>query len=221
MEDVTSLIKYSYLIILMLNFFGFSASIFFGKSTFKPLLIYLSVGLICELFTELIMRDLITINGEVTNAPFGHLYVWTQFISLSYFFYQEQTNSKLRIIVISVFTIFFILACCPYLFLDSNLMTHDPYVSLITMPCVLIFSLIYFIQLLDLRAGYPYINIGIFLVTGSSLINISTGVFYQGVNIDIIHLRNSINLLPLIIMQLLFMYEAYLFFSKRKQQLTA
>lgn len=205
----------------MLNFFGFSASIFCGKSTFKPLLIYLSVGLICEIFTELITRDLFTINGEVTNAPFGHLYVWTQFIVLSYFFYKEQTSSKMKYVISSIFTFFLLLACCPYIFLGSNIMTHDPYVSLITMPCVLIFSLIYFIQLLDLRAGYPYINIGIFLVTGSSLINISTGVFYEGVDFDIIHLRNSINLLPLIIMQLLFMFEAYLFFSKRKQQLTA
>ena len=221
MQDIEFISKYIYLTLLVLNFLGISASVFFGAKSFKPILIYLIIGVICEVITEMVLRDLITINGEATNAPFGHLYVWTQFIVFSYFFSSEQVTLKMKKKIIWIFLIFLAFAFSPYIFLNANLMTHDPYVSLITMPCVLIFSLIYFIQLLDLRAGYPYINIGIFLVTGSSLINISTGVFYEGVDIDIIHLRNSINLLPLIIMQLLFMYEAYLFFSKRKQQLTA
>ncbi|PZX39772.1 hypothetical protein LX97_02129 [Nonlabens dokdonensis] len=204
----------------MLNFFGISASVFFGAKSFKPIWIYLLVGIICEAFTELLVRDLITINGQVTNAPFAHLYIWTQFIVFSYFYYSEQMSSKMKKRFILIFSTFFILASSPYIFLESNLMTHDPYISLITMPCVLIFSLIYFVQLLDLKNGYPFISIGIFIVTGSSLIHMSTGAFYEDVDIDIIYLRNTINMLPLIIMQLLFMYEAYLFFSERKQKLT-
>lgn len=203
----------------MLNVFGFSALIVKGAKSLIPILIYLLVGLICEFTTELILRDLFTINGQVTNAPFGHLYVWTQFIALSYFFYTQQSSSRMKKYFKIIFSIFFFAACCPYLFLGSELMVHDPFISLITMPCVLIFSLFYFIQLLDIREGFPYFNIGIFLITGSSLINISSGGFYDGVDFNIIHLRNSINLIPLIIMQLLFMLEGYLFLSKKNNNI--
>jgi hypothetical protein len=174
------------------------------------------VGLICEVYTVLISKRIILISGEETNAPFGHLYVWTQFFAFCFFFFTLQKSNKIKKAFTYVFSVFFFFALVPYLWLDSNLMSHDPYISLITMPCVLLFSLVYFIQLLGKKKGFPFINVGIFLVTGSSVINISSGAFYQEVHLDLISLKNAINLVPLVIMQLLFMYEGYLFFKNKR-----
>jgi hypothetical protein len=213
MQDLVSFVTLTYSILLLLNVLGFSVVIFYGAKVFNPIFIYLIVGLICEVFTSLMFRKIILIYEEETNAPFGHLYVWTQFIAFFFFFFKLQKSNQIKKAFASIFILFFLFALAPYLWLDSNLMNHDPYISLITMPCVLFFSLTYFIQLLGKKKGFPFINIGIFLVTGSSLISISSSAFYQDVNLDLIYLKNTVNLIPLILMQLLFMYECYLFFK--------
>lgn len=216
MEDLVSFVKSIYYLLLIVDVLVFSLLIFHKAKVFKPIFLYLMVGLICEVYTVLISKRIILISGEETNAPFGHLYVWTQFFAFCFFFFTLQKSNKIKKAFTYVFGVFFFFALVPYLWLDSNLMSHDPYISLITMPCVLLFSLVYFIQLLGKKKGFPFINVGIFLVTGSSVINISSGAFYQEVHLDLISLKNAINLVPLVIMQLLFMYEGYLFFKNKR-----
>lgn len=220
MGDLVSFMKNIYYVLLLLDALAFSVLIFYRARVYKPIFFYLIVGLICEVFTELISRKIILIFGVETNAPFGHLYVWTQFIAFFLFFFTLQKSNKMKKAFVYIFSVFFFFALMPYLWLDANLMIHNPYIALITMPCVLFYSLIYFIQMLEKTKGFPFMNIGIFLVTGSSLINISSSAFYQDVNLNLIYLKNTVNLIPLIIMQLLFMYECYLFFQSRKSKAT-
>jgi hypothetical protein len=204
----------------MLNIIIYSASFFYKSKYFKPILIYLIIGLICEISYDLILRNILLINGEQTNAPFGHLYAWTQLITFFYFFYSQQKYQSTKKLFIIIFVLFFLLSLTPYLWLGSSLMLHDPYVPLITMFCVIVFCFIYFFQLLDNKKGYPFITIGIFLVTGSSIIRSCVAPFWEGVDFNILHIASIINLLPLIIMQLLFMFEAYLFFTDKEEKLT-
>jgi hypothetical protein len=81
-------------------------------------------------------------------------------------------------------------------------------------------SSLYFIDLLDIKKGYPFVNIGIFISLGCSLINFVSFSFQDGVNDSIKSFKHLLHILPLISLHILFLYECLLYFKSQIQRST-
>lgn len=179
-----------------------------------PLLMVLVFWGIKEAITLLIKYDGFLINGEATNAPLYHMVLWSDLIFFFFFFNIHQENKKLKKTTTFVFLFSLILTVILYIFLDIDLMFFNGWSPLFAKPAIIAMCTIYFFHLLSVKKGYPYMVIGIFMYASCSLIDMSVHPFYEGVDPSIYGLRDAINLIPLIIMNILFTYEAYLIYRK-------
>lgn len=99
-------------------------------------------------------------------------------------------------------------------------MVFTPWAAFITFPVIIFLSSLYFIDLLDIKKGYPYINIGIFLSLGCSLINFVSFGFQEDVEDSIKTLKQLLHILPLLSLHILFLYQCLLFFKSQIQRST-
>lgn len=191
-----------------------------GEPSLKFLFLYISASAITEIFSYLIVHDWIRFMGEKTNAPFYFFFIIAQFIAIS-FFYKSALKKTKFIVFFNFFVIFILLLTLfPYLMDYTLIMTFTPWAAFITFPVIIFLSSLYFIDLLDLRKGYPYANIGIFLSLGCSLINFVSFGFQDDVNSSIQSIKQLLHILPLICLHVLFLYQCLLFFKYQIKQST-
>ncbi|QJP35654.1 hypothetical protein F0365_15215 [Nonlabens sp. Ci31] len=206
-----------YYISLVLNIFLFSGAVFLRKYLFAPILFYLITGLLTEHITILILNNDLLFFGQQTNAPVKVIYDLIQFLTISYFFKRSLNYQWLNKWYVLLMVLLILIAIAPYLLTPSDIAFHNPWISFITIPVLLFLSTLYFLQLLRQKKGYAYINIGLFLILGSSMVRDSTSPFYEGVPMEIYRMKGFLLLIPLIMMQFLFTYECFLFFKSRKE----
>ena len=218
LDNLYDLLRISYLILLMLNVVLYSASIILGNKFFKPLLAYLLICILTEFFNFLVKKNHLLILGEKTNAPFFFFFILIQFFSLSFFFKNVIQHRFIKKYFYPYLILISTIALIPYVLNPSLIMEFTSWLSFITMPFILFLSSMYFIELLIKKGGYPFINIGIFIVMSCSLIYFASNAFYKEVNINILDFKLFLNLLPLVLLQLLFLYEAYLFLRTEKSK---
>ncbi len=94
-------------------------------------------------------------------------------------------------------------------------MKHTMWASLITIPILLIMSVFYFLQLLNDRKGYPYINIGIFLAIGSNVIYLTSIKFQYNVDGWAGHITMFINIFTTIALHLLLLYQCCKYYKSQ------
>ncbi|PPK94751.1 hypothetical protein LY01_01503 [Nonlabens xylanidelens] len=206
-----------YLFFLLLNICGYSAAIFLGGKKFIPILLYLMGALMAETGTYLIREDIITIFGEVTNAPFNTLFLTIQFLSFSYFYKTNIKNIWFQKYFYIIFCMISVIAYSIYIIDLNTFMTHNPWLSFITLPFLLLLSTVYFYDLLKGEKGYIFINIGIYMVTSSTLIFLSSATFYENINYDLLLIKKSLHITPILLLHTLLFYQIYLSFNKRKE----
>ncbi|MEO9953504.1 MAG: hypothetical protein ABJD23_03610 [Nonlabens sp.] len=202
----------------MLNILGYSALLFLKKNAFKPILIYLLGAIIAEIGTYLINNNIITVFGEITNAPFIFLFLTIQFLCFSYFYKLNIKNRWFQKYFYMLFCVVSVIAYSIYIIDFNSIMTHNPWLSFITIPFILFLTTIYFYELLKNEKGYRYINIGVFMVSSCTLIFLSSATFYENISYELLSIKQSLHITPLIFLQLLFLYEAFLFFKSRKKK---
>ncbi|MBF4983519.1 hypothetical protein FNJ87_03960 [Nonlabens mediterrranea] len=220
MESFLDHISTVYQVLLILAFICYTVAIVMGKSDFKPIFLYLLSGVFTELMSNMITRDYFVVLGEKTNAPFFFLFALLQFVFLSYFFK--------KVITCPIFSKFFkysviivvMIGITPYIFNPSWVLEFSVWLPLMTIPLLLFFSTYYFIELLKYKQGYPFINIGLFIMLGTTLIFFMTMQFYEGVPPDVKILLRTLHVLPLTILHTLFIYECVLYFKSQIPQST-
>ncbi|KEZ93533.1 hypothetical protein [Nonlabens ulvanivorans] len=220
MESFLDHLSTVYKTLLILAFLFYTIAISMGKNDFKPIFLYLMAGAFTEVMSKMITWDYFLVLGEKTNAPFFFLFTILQFVFLSYFFK--------KVIDCPVFTKYFkssviivlIIGIIPYIFNPSWILEFSVWLPLMTIPLLLFFSAYYFIELLKNKMGYPFINIGLFIMLGTTLIFFMTMQFYEGVPPDVKILLRTLHVLPLTILHTLFIYECLLYFKSQIHRLT-
>lgn len=203
----------------MLNVLGYSALLIKGIKKIWPLFFYLFTLAFTEVITLLIRYNNLLIMGEESNAPFYHFSLFSDLILFFYFFYSAMEKDSYKRISSFVFYVSLALTTCCYIFFEINIFEHNAWIPFISKTGIIILCVIYFTSLLNANKGFPFIAIGVFIVSNAAIINMASFPFYLGVDPSVRVLRNTIYLFPLIIMQLLFMFEAYLFFKGKKKEL--
>lgn len=202
----------------MLNVIFYSASIIIGNKVFRSLFVYLLICLFTEFLNFLVKNDYLLFLGKKTNAPFFFFFILIQFLSLSFFFKNVIEHRLVKKYFYPSLILISIIALIPYVLNPSLIMEFTSWLSFITMPFIILLSSIYFFELLNSKNGYPFINIGVFIVMNCSLIYFASNPFYKGLDIDVFNLKLFLNLLPLVLLQLLFIYELYLFLKREKSK---
>lgn len=192
----------------------FLVSTVYGARKFLPITICLIIGCLCEFFTFLIREDYLLIMGEQNNAIVGHVYKWTSFLSFGFFLYSVQKRKTTKIFFVYLFSICSVIGILSQSRLNNYFLQNDPWLAFSLMSAIIIASMVYYTKLLKDTEGYPYITTGIFLVSGSFLISSAVNGTYVGVDLDVWYFRESINRIVLIIMYVMFLLGAYLFFKK-------
>ncbi|MEO9503361.1 MAG: hypothetical protein ABJN73_00825 [Nonlabens ulvanivorans] len=203
-----------YYLLLILTTIVFSVSIVYGARKFLPITICLIIGCLCEFFTYLIREHHLLIMGEQNNAIVGHVYKWTSFLTFGFFLYSVQKSKATKRYFVYLFSICAVIGIFSQSRLKHYWLENDPWLAFSLMSAIIIASMVYFIQLLKARDGYPYITTGIFLVSGSFLISSAVNGTYVGVDLEVWFFRESINRVVLIIMYVMFLLESYLYFKE-------
>ncbi len=220
METIFDNLTVVYFSLLIFDFVCYSIAVIIGKNDFKPIFLYLMSGVFTEIMSKMISRDYFLVLGEKTNAPFFFLFTILQFVFLSYFFK--------KVITCPVFGKFFkysviivlMIGITPYILNPTWILEFSVWLPLMTIPLLLFFSTYYFIELLRNKKGYPFINIGLFLILGNTLIFLMTIQFYEGVSSYIRSLLRILHIFPLIVLHLLFIYECLLYFKSQIRRST-
>lgn len=220
METIFDNLTVVYFSLLIFDFVCYSIAVIIGKDDFKPIFLYLMSGVFTEIMSKMISRDYFLVLGEKTNAPFFFLFTILQFVFLSYFFK--------KVITCPVFGKFFkysviivlMIGITPYILNPTWILEFSVWLPLMTIPLLLFFSTYYFIELLRNKKGYPFINIGLFLILGNTLIFLMTIQFYEGVSSYIRSLLRILHIFPLIVLHLLFIYECLLYFKSQIRRST-
>ncbi|WP_146105149.1 hypothetical protein [Nonlabens arenilitoris] len=215
METIFDNLTVVYFSLLIFNFVCYSIAVILGKNDFKPILLYLMSGVFTEVMSKLVIRDYFLVLGEKTNAPFYFLFSILQFLFLSYFYKKVITCPVFKRYFKYLIMVVLIIGLVPYVFNPSWLLHFSVWLPLITMPLLLFYSAYYFIELLKNKNGYPFINIGLFLILGNTLIFLMTIQFYEGVSSYVRILLRILHIFPLIVLHLLFIYECLLYFKSQ------
>ncbi|MBF4986073.1 hypothetical protein FNJ87_17675 [Nonlabens mediterrranea] len=212
--SISDFIADLYYLLLILTTIVFSVSTVYGARKFLPITICLIIGCLCEFFTFLIREHHLLIMGEQNNAIVGHVYKWTSFLTFGFFLYSVQKSKAVKRLFVYLFSICAFIGVCSQLMIKQYFLQNDPWLAFSLMSGVIIASMIYYIKLLKDTEGYPYITTGIFLVSGSFLISSAVNGTYVDVDLEVWFFRESINRIVLIIMYVMFLLGAYLFFKK-------
>lgn len=216
--DFSDVAKNLYYLLLMLSAILYLASFFYGVKKFLPITICLCAGAICELFYELVNNDIVLIFGEKNNTVFAHFYDWISFFTLSYFLITNIKSLLFKRIFVYMSLLAIALGLAFQLQLDPYLFKNDPWLPFPLMIAVIIMSVFSLYELLKRIQGFPYITIGIFLMSGNYLITSSVSGAYINVDLDVWYFRVFVFRIVWIMTYLLFIYELLLFFKKRKKE---
>jgi hypothetical protein len=214
------ILRLFYLLLLGVNLVCFMVAVFKGNQVFKYLLIYLFAGAGSEFMSYLITDEIITVFGKKTNAPFYFLFIIFQFLGVSLFYKSVLTKPTWTRYFSWCILLVLLAAIVPYILNYRLLMVFTPWAAFITLPVLLLLNTIYFLDLLHNKKGYVLINIGIFLSLGCSLINFATFLFQDDVARAIRDFKLLLNILPLLSLHILFLYECFLYFKSQIQPST-
>ncbi|GAK89016.1 hypothetical transmembrane protein [Nonlabens ulvanivorans] len=220
METIFDNLTVVYFSLLIFDFVCYSIAVVIGKNDFKPIFLYLISGVFTEVMSKMITRDYFLVFGEKTNAPFFFLFSILQFLFLSYFFKKVITCSIFKKYFKYLVLAVLIIGLVPYVFNPSWLLHFSVWLPFMTIPLLLFFSAYYFIELLKNKKGYPFINIGLFLILGNTLIFLMTIQFYEGVSSYVRDFLRTLHIFPLIVLHLLFIYECLLYFKSQIRRST-
>lgn len=220
MNEIYDFLKICYYTLIAINIICYIVAVARGYHIFKYLLLYLITAGSTEAFSYLVRNDVILFLGEKTNAPFYFFFIFLQFIAFALFYKNVLHKRRISYLLNAFITVILFITALPYLIDYKLIMTFTPWAAFITLPVLLLMSTIYFTDLLKNKYGYPFINIGIFLMIGCSLINFVTFPFQQGVDTQLKDFKHFLHILPLLSLHILLLYECLLYFKSQIQPST-
>ena len=220
MNEIYDILIICYYTLIAINLVCYAVAVAGGYRIFKYVLIYLITAASTEVFSKLISKDVILFLGEKTNAPFYFFFIVLQFIAFSLFYKNVLPKRRFSYLLNAFIIVILFITVLPYLIDYKLIMIFTPWAAFITLPILLLMSTVYFIDLLKNRYGYPFINIGIFLMIGCSLINFVTFPFQAGIEVHINKLKLLLHILPLLSLHILLLYECLLYFKSQIQPST-
>ncbi|MGJ8685141.1 MAG: hypothetical protein ACSHWW_10985 [Nonlabens sp.] len=215
MDQLFSMLRLVYDGLLITNLIFFSIALIKGKKDFKFIFLYILASILTEGCSYLVEKNYVLILGEQSNAPLFLAFVFIQFIFLSLFYRQHIVSKEFKKWFPYLLFTGLVVAAAPYVWQPSEVMKHTMWASLITIPVLLIMSVFYFLQLLNDKKGYPYINIGIFLAIGSNVIYLTSIKFQEDVDHWAGRITMIINLFTTIALHILLLYQCYKYFKSQ------